>query len=473
MPLWGGIMSGCVLPFPRPRSDPLAHVRHLAHQYLDAWLNQLAPVFDQASPPTLRELSARFTATRGPFLGGCLKAFSEELYAAWRDQQQINCPHGGQRLKRKRLDPKQIDTLQGPLVMERPYFYCAACRQGFHPLDQALELAQGVHQYAIQEQLLRHSAEVPYALAAELVGDLVGLNLSNHFGHDTVVDVAAVARIETVLPEAAEIQRRIDAAKSAPDDRPVLVVALDGAHEPTRPRAGRDEKRGPGQWKEAKGVRCYLALPDERIVQIASWHQIQDAEAMRRDLAVIARLIPPAQVRIALLGDGAPWVWNSLTAAFPTGRPILDDYHCKEHLYQVADAHDRDTVPAVQWVEATLARLGEDRPSHVIAGLRRMKPTTQAARTAIDGLITYLGNQQDRFGYDTCKAEGMPIGSGGIESANKFIGHVRLKRSGAWWVVENGNGMLRLRCALYNGTFQRVFENYVRAELAGRGRTNR
>lgn len=31
----------------------------------------------------------------------------------------------------------------------------------------------------------------------------------------------------------------------------------------------------------------------------------------------------------------------------------------------------------------------------------------------------------------------MPIGSGGIESANKFIGHVRLKRPGAWWVVEN------------------------------------
>ena len=169
---------------------------------------------------------------------------------------------------------------------------------------------------------------------------------------------------------------------------------------------------------------------------------------MRRDLAVMARLIPQAQVRIALLGDGAPWVWNSLTAAFPTGCPILDDYHGKEHRYQVADVRDRDPVPAVHWVEASLARLGEDRLSHVIAGLRRMKPTTQAARTAIDGLITYLGNQQDRFGYDACKAEGMPIGCGGIESANQFIGHVRLKRSGAWWVVENGNGMLRPRCVL-------------------------
>jgi len=59
-----------------------------------------------------------------------------------------------------------------------------------------------------------------------------------------------------------------------------------------------------------------------------------------------------------------------------------------------------------------------------------------------------------------CKEEGIPIGSGAIESANKFISHIRLKRSGAWWTVENGNGMLKLRCALYNGTFDRLFKKF-------------
>ena len=56
----------------------------------------------------------------------------------------------------------------------------------------------------------------------------------------------------------------------------------------------------------------------------------------------------------------------------------------------------------------------------------------------------------------------MPIGNGGIESANKFISHVRLKRSGAWGVLDNGNGVLRLCGALYNGTFDRLFEQYRR-----------
>ena len=47
------------------------------------------------------------------------------------------------------------------------------------------------------------------------------------------------------------------------------------------------------------------------------------------------------------------------------------------------------------------------------------------------------------------------MGSGGIESANKFICHVRLKRSGAWWYERTSNQMLALRCAKYNGTFER------------------
>jgi len=131
----------------------------------------------------------------------------------------------------------------------------------------------------------------------------------------------------------------------------------------------------------------------------------------------------------------------------------------------VANAHYGDGAQAVQWVEATLVRLADDRVGDVIAGLRRMQPTTIKAARAIDELITYLENQHERLGYDQCKAQGMPIGSGGIESANKFIGHVRLKRSGAWWVVENGNGMLRLRCALYNGTFQQVFDKYIKSSL--------
>lgn len=60
--------------------------------------------------------------------------------------------------------------------------------------------------------------------------------------------------------------------------------------------------------------------------------------------------------------------------------------------------------------------------------------------------------------------KGFPIGSGGIKSANKFICHTRMKRPGAWWVKEIGNAMLRIRCAIYNGTFHRVFQRYIESQ---------
>ena len=433
----------------------------MAHDALDQWIDTLAPLFDQEKPPTLMELSAHMTGTRGAFLGGCLEALTQELYAHHRHQRHAECPGCGKRLTAKRVDRKTASTLQGKISVERPYFHCRDCHIGYHPLDEALALAQEVHQYDVQEKVLKLATEMPYARAAELVSELTGTPVSNRHNHDALNRVAEVAELETVIPDRQEMGRRIEAVKTAPQDRPILVVAADGAHAPTRPRAGRKSKRGPGRWREVKGFRLYLVGEDERIVQLASWHQIQDAECFSEDLKQVARRLPTEGVRIALLGDGSSWLWNAMTACFPQGRPVLDYYHCAEHLHTVAKAQYGETLEAQQWVEATLARLSADNTSQVIGGLRRMSPRSEVAGEEIEKLITYLDNNRDRLDYDECKEQGLPIGSGGIESANKYISHARLKRSGAWWVVENGNNMLRLRCAIYNGTFDQVFRKYI------------
>ena len=85
-----------------------------------------------------------------------------------------------------------------------------------------------------------------------------------------------------------------------------------------------------------------------------------------------------------------------------------------------------------------------------------MLPTSDEARKAIDNGWGYLNDQRGRTNYGTLRRGGYPLGSGGMESANTFIGHVRLKRSGAWWYEASSNQMLALRCAQYNGTFEQV-----------------
>ena len=104
----------------------------------------------------------------------------------------------------------------------------------------------------------------------------------------------------------------------------------------------------------------------------------------------------------------------------------------------------------------------------MLLDLEGMKPRDGEAAEEILKLQSYLKENQGRVKYGALRRKGYPIGSGGIESANKFISHVRLKRSGAWWYVEQANEMLALRCAKYNGTFERVFELYRQWAIRGR-----
>ncbi len=70
-------------------------------------------------------------------------------------------------------------------------------------------------------------------------------------------------------------------------------------------------------------------------------------------------------------------------------------------------------------------------------------------------MLTGIGRMTGWF-----RRGGAPLGSGDMASSNTCIGHVRLKRSGAWWYARNCNQMLALRCAKYTETLDRVFERY-------------
>jgi hypothetical protein len=71
-----------------------------------------------------------------------------------------------------------------------------------------------------------------------------------------------------------------------------------------------------------------------------------------------------------------------------------------------------------------------------------------------------LSKNRNRLDYGKAKRGDYPLGSGAIESTNKFICHTRLKRSGAWWEVENANNILKLRCAQYNNKYDENFSKY-------------
>jgi len=275
-----------------------------------------------------------------------------------------------------------------------------------------------------------------------------------------------------VAPSRDEIERRIEEIAVGRCRRPVLVLGIDGAYVPTRPESARQRQSGQGrcrarraswrgQWRAAKGFRFYL-INDERMVHVLSWHQGQNEEQLGDALQQVkeAGWIPEDQVRLCVVCDGASWIWKHVASLLPKASQVLDYYHCKEYLHKVAKAQYDSPERALEWVEATLTRLYLGKVGWVLSGLRRMQPSSEEALKAIDNCWVYLQAHRGRTPYGKLRRGGYPIGSGGIESSNKCICHVRLKRSGAWWYEGNSNEMLALRCAKYNGTFDRVFERY-------------
>ena len=200
-------------------------------------------------------------------------------------------------------------------------------------------------------------------------------------------------------------------------------------------------------------------LDDDRISHLISWHQIQDDKELAADLLSIkdAGLIPEDKVRICVIGDGAPWIWNRIREIYPKAKMVLDYYHCSEYLYDLAHTqYGKKSQKGQEWIEAALTKLFSGRIDGVLAGINRMKPSSNTAKEQIKKTLRYLSKRKDKVDYGSFRRGGYHIGSGGIESSNKFISNVRLKRSGAWWYPTNANNILKLRCAKYNGTFDQA-----------------
>jgi hypothetical protein len=142
---------------------------------------------------------------------------------------------------------------------------------------------------------------------------------------------------------------------------------------------------------------------------------------------------------LVCLGDGHDGVWNlARTISRPQGRlEILDWYHLKENLYKIGGS--------LQRLHRAQTYLWHGQVAEAI-GLFDDCKLDQARK-----FRQYVNHHRARIvNYSYCQAEGIPIGSGAVESSIKQIDH-RMKLPGAQWNRENIPQALSVRCAYLNG----------------------
>ena len=203
--------------------------------------------------------------------------------------------------------------------------------------------------------------------------------------------------------------------------------------------------RDPGSVSYSAAVESAASRPTDPLP--SAFAQRAYREARRRGFDTAARRV--------VIGDGAEWIWNLSAEQFPGAIEIVDIYHAKGHLCDVAKAiHGAGTDLAAQWGKDRRDELDAGRIDAILTELRAHSETCEEARKCID----YLTRNRHRMRYPEFRAAGLCVSSGVVEAGCKLAIGARLKRAGMHWTVAGANAIIALRCCKLSGRFEDFWE---------------
>jgi hypothetical protein len=161
-----------------------------------------------------------------------------------------------------------------------------------------------------------------------------------------------------------------------------------------------------------------------------------------------------------VIGDGAEWIWNIADDHFPGAIQIVDIFHARQHLWDVArKLYPGQDAEQKRWMTFHQDELlDEGRIEELVAALRALDSPHPELLEKFRIEADYFNNNRERMRYPKFRAQHLFIGSGVIEAGCKTIIGSRCKQSGMFWTVRGANSILDLRCCHFNARFQDYWE---------------
>lgn len=229
----------------------------------------------------------------------------------------------------------------------------------------------------------------------------------------------------------------------------VLIVEMDGGMVPivepdtTQP----DKRKGKNlQWKEAK--ICLAHRQGSKTLAYGGTLQGDVATAGKKLYDCAWQAGFGRGSRVHAVGDGAPWIADQVEDQFGAqGNYLLDFYHVCDYLAAAAKSMIADPAGQNTWMEEQKIRLKTQRSDELIAllHLHLEPPGVDDSEAPVRQCHRYLSQRREQLDYQSAMKHDLPIGSGEIESAHRYLAQQRLKRPGAWWRAANADHMLALR----------------------------
>lgn len=236
-----------------------------------------------------------------------------------------------------------------------------------------------------------------------------------------------------------------------------MIPVLEKTDEAGGAERGGLRKTRKGKWKEA---RLTLAHPAGSVTPYfgCTLGGPDDAGDCLMNCAVRSGLGRNTEVHG--VGDGAPWIFRRIDRVFG-GRAgyLVDFYHLCEYLSSASKVCAPDDYS--DFFSGLKQLMRENRSADVLEKLKpHIEPDSVPDEKApVRRCHRYIGNRPGQFNYKEASGKGLPVGSGEIESAHRYIIQDRIKIAGAWWKEENAQNIIALRILRANGEWEDYWEN--------------
>ena len=401
-----------------------------------------------------------------------------------------------------RRGSRKVETKFGEVAFERN-LYQAPGAEGLAPLDAAMELPDERYSYEVRRIVAEEAPRASFDEVVELIRKQSGADVPKRQVEELAIraacDFDAFYRDRLCPPEntdhlmilsfdakgIATLHRDLrEATRKAAEATPRrLETRLVKGEKPNRKRMaevatvytieqwprtiadvlpGVHDKRDKAERRPRptnKRVWASIVHSPQRVIDDAF------AEALRRD--------PDRLRRWVVLVDGnSDQLTRIRRAARNAGVEItivLDLVHVIEYLWRAAYVFQAEgSDEAEKWVEARLLALLNGRSGGEVAkSLRAMIKSYELdadAAKPVERAAKYLVNNTRLLHYDRALAEGLPIATGVIEGACRYLVKDRMGRTGARWSSTGAEAVLRLRALRASGDFDDYWSFHLAKE---------
>ena len=411
----------------------------------------------------------------------------------------------------RRPSGRPLGTILGRVMVSR-LAYQALGVVGLHPMDAALNLPPELYSHGMCRFVAEHTAMMAFD---DVVGELLTAT-GTAVGKRQVEEIAVRAAVDF---EAFYQQRRA-ANDVLEETKDLLVLTFDGKGivmvpddlRPATQKAARKkvrklftrlttgEKRNRKRMAEVAAIYTVPHFARTPIDILADLYGEPDPEARRERRArrpkvrnkrvfasverdpqlVIDETFRDAEARdpdhrrtwVVLLDGNKDQIALAKAAAKKIGVEVtivVDVMHVLEYLWRAAHAFCETDEDAEAWVQQRLMWLLQGRPAGKVATAMRQSARAEGLSgsklATVRDSADYLQDYAPFLRYGAAITQGLPIATGVIEGACRYLVKDRMDRGGARWTLDGAEAVLRLRALRASGDFDDYWAFHLREEL--------